>query len=142
MDGRFITLPIVSEKLIKNQLVNKCDIKESISNYLHLLLTSSFGECDFDETFGCEIWDMDFNNVISNNKLKYAISDSLLKSIKNKEKRLSNVEIVIEIEQQENSLKNKTRIKKRVFITTKGVIKKTNEQFEYREDFYIGPLSY
>jgi len=132
----------MSESLIKNQTVNKSDIKESISNYLHLLLISSFGECDFDETFGCEIWDMDFNNVVSNNKLKYAISDSLIKSIKEKEKRLSNIEVIIDIEQQENSLKNKTTIKKRVYVITKGVIRKTNEKFEYREDFYIGPLSY
>lgn len=142
MNGKFITLPITSENLIKNQIVEKCDIKESISNYLHLLLTSSFGECDFDTTFGCEIWDMDFNNVVSNNKLKYAISDSLIKSIKDKEKRLSNIEVIIEIEQQESSSKNKATIKKRVYVITRGVIRKTNEDFEYREDFYIGPLSY
>ncbi len=132
----------MSESLIKNQKFSKCNIEESISNYLHLLLTSSFGECDFDEEFGCEIWDMDFNNVVSNNKLKYAITDSLLKSIKSNEKRLSNVEVIIEIEQEENSTKNKTSIKKRVYVITKGVINKTNEAFEYRENFYIGPLSY
>ena len=50
--------------------------------------------------------------------------------------------MIIDIEQQENSLKNKTTIKKRVYVITKGVIRKTNEKFEYREDFSIGPLSY
>tara|TARA_R110000751_G_scaffold135_1_gene515 strand:+ start:6093 stop:6476 length:384 start_codon:yes stop_codon:yes gene_type:complete len=125
-----------------NKAHDKCSIKESISHSIHLLTTSYFGECTFDDTFGCSIWNVDFDNLSSVNKIKSVISDSLLESLKNHEKRLTNVYIDVSIKQEEITQKESSIVKKKVSLKIIGKVKKTNEDFMYKEYFYIGPLSY
>ena len=93
--------------------------------------------------FGCAIWEIDFDNLKSTNKLKSLIVDSLQESLKKHEKRLSNIKVEVKI-MQEEILNNDSinRIKKRIDLKVKGKVKKTNEVFSYVEYFYIGPLSY
>jgi len=143
MSSDFFSLPFNSKAIITNKEHNKCAIKESIAHFIHLLTTSYFGECTFDETFGCSIWDVDFDNLSSVNKIKSVIIDSLYDSIKSHEQRLSNVSIEVSIKQEEISVVNKNNmVKKKVSLRVKGKVKKTNEDFLYNEYFYIGPLSY
>lgn len=143
MQYKYYTLPLNATAFIKNKPVKVCSIQESIAGYIHLIMTTRFGECLFDTFFGCAVWNVDFNNVASDNKLRGIITDSLMKSLKYYEKRLSSLEIDVKIEQEEiNSKQTKSRIKKRVYILVNGVVKKTNENFNYNEHFYIAPLSY
>ena len=143
MNTSYFSLPFDVKRIISNSEHNKCTIKESIANYIHLLTTSYFGECTFDETFGCSIWDVDFDNLASVNKIKGIIGESLIESIKNHEKRLTNIGVEVKIKQEEiASQKSANNIKKKVSIKIKGVIRKTNENFLFNEHFFIGPLSY
>jgi len=143
MNTNYFSLPFDVKRIISNSEHNKCTIKESIANYIHLLTTSYFGECTFDDTFGCSVWDVDFDNLASVNKIKGIIGESLIESIKNHEKRLTKVAVDVMIRQEEVSdEKSANRIKKKVSIKIKGVIKKTNENFLFNEYFFIGPLSY
>lgn len=143
MQYKYYTLPLNAVSLIKNKPLVTCNIQDSIANYIHLIMTTRFGECNFDSFFGCAIWNVDFNNIASDNKLRVIISDSLIKSIKQYEKRLLRIEVQVDIEQEEvYNKQKKSRIKKRVYVLIKGVIKKTNEDFSYNEYFYIAPLSY
>ncbi len=143
MQKDYYVLPLNPSNFFSNKEHRVCKIKESIAHYVHLINTSHFGECSFDDTFGCSIWEIDFDNLKSTNKLRSLIVDSLLESIKRHEKRLSNVKVEVKIKQEEilnNDAIN--RIKKRIDIKVKGKVKKTNESFSYIEYFYIGPLSY
>ncbi len=143
MNSHFFTLPLNAEHIITNKEHNKCDIKESIARFIHLITTTYFGECTFDETFGCSIWDVDFDNLTSTNKIKTLITDSLFDSLKKHEKRLTKVDVNITIKQEEiNDVKASNIIKKKVSIKVTGKVKKTDEDFLYKEFFYIGPLSY
>ncbi len=143
MNSQFFTLPFNAEKIITNKEHKKCDIKESIAHFIHLINTSYFGECTFDETFGCSIWDVDFDNLTSTNRIKTLITDSLIDSLKKHEKRLTKVDVTIFIKQEEISdAKTSNIIKKKVSIKVAGKIRKTDEDFLYKEFFYIGPLSY
>lgn len=143
MQHKYYKLPLNATSFIKNRSVETASIEESIANYIHLIMTTRFGECNFDSSFGCAVWDVDFNNISSDNKLRVIVSDSLVKSLKKYETRLSNLEFDVNIEQEEINIKReKSRIKKSVHILVKGVVKKTNEDFSYREHFYIAPLSY
>lgn len=143
MQNQYYTIPISANDLIKDKDVRKCNINDSIANYLHLLLESHFGECHFDKHFGCAIWNVDFNNVANDSKLMTMIRQSLYESIEKYERRLSKVDINVTVHQEEQSKKGGiSKIKKQVSISLKGVIKKTNEEFKYNEDFFIGPLSY
>ncbi len=139
----YYKLPLNTFGIVKNKEIDTCDIKQSIIDFIHLITTSYFGECTFDESFGCSIWNIDFDNLSSTNKLRNTITESLVESIVLQEKRLTKVGIEVDIQQEE--FKNRgslNRIKKRVDIKVKGVISKTNEPFSCVENFYIAPLSF
>lgn len=141
--SKFYTIPLSTNDFITNKNHKNCDINQSIAQHIKLLNTSYFGECTFDKTFGCSIWDIDFDNLKNLNFLKEDIKKSLIESIKIHEKRLSKVTVDVKIKQEEIiEPKVSNRIKKRVSIKISGKIKKTNENFSYIEKFYIGPLSY
>lgn len=143
MRVKYFSLPFNTKQLIQNTQHKTCSIKESIAHYIHLITTSYFGECTFDDSFGCSIWDVDFDNLSSVNKVKSIISESLFNSLKRHEKRLTKVQIEIGIKQEEiATTKDSSIVKKKVSIGIKGKVKKTNEDFVYREYFYIGPLSF
>ena len=143
MITNYFTLPFNPKSIITNKEHKKCSIKESISHFIHLVTTSYFGECTFDDTFGCSIWDVDFDNLSSVNKVKNLISDSLFDSLKRHEKRLTNINIEVKIKQEEVSTgKHGVLVKKKVSLKINGKVKKTDEDFLYKEYFYIGPLSY
>ncbi|MCW5518541.1 GPW/gp25 family protein [Aureitalea sp. L0-47] len=143
MKQKFYTLPLRAKNLTSRKGHDMCNLNQSIAHHIHLINTSSFGECSFDETFGCSIWLIDFDNLKSSNKLKSQIVESLHNSLQRHEKRLANIKIDVKIKQEElNSGVSANRIKKRIDIQVKGTVKKTNESFSYFEYFYIGPLSY
>ncbi|WP_346882972.1 GPW/gp25 family protein [uncultured Algibacter sp.] len=143
MNSRFFTIPLDTNKIISNKEHATCDMKESIAHFIHLITTAYFGECTFDDTFGCSIWDVDFDNLTSTNKIKTFITDSLFDSIKRHEKRLTQIDVHVVIKQAEIKTSTASNIiKKKVSIKVLGKVKKTDEDFLYNEFFYIGPLSY
>jgi len=144
MISSYYSLPLQTKKIVKNKDVEQCNIQQSIINFIHLITTSYMGECTFDESFGCSIWNVDFDNLTSTNRLRDIISDSLVESITSQEKRLSRVgvEVVIKQEEFRGGKANNTRVKKRVDIKIRGIISQTNESFSYVEKFYIAPLSF
>jgi len=139
MNNRYYTLPLKTINFITNAEHSRCNINESIAHHIHLVTTSYFGECSFDETYGCSIWNIDFDNLKSITNLKEAIIGSLYDSLKRHEKRLVNFSVNVRMKQEEI---NGNRMKKKVDILVKGKVKKTNEDFSYIEYFFIGPLSY
>ncbi len=144
MHTLYYDFPLDAKKLIQNKNIAKCDIKQSIANHLHLIMTTHFGECHFDKAYGCALWKVDFNNLANDSKLMTLLDESLFTSLKKYEPRLGNLEIVVEIEQKDLStgLITSAQIKKHVIITIAAIVKKTNEHIEFEERFYIAPLSY
>jgi hypothetical protein len=141
--NNYYSLPLNVKGLIGSKSHDICDLNESISHYLHLINTSYFGECTFDESFGCSIWIIDFDNLKSSKKLTGLIQDSLNESIKRHERRLNSVIVTVRMKQEElTGMEESNRIKRRVDITIKARVTKTSEAFSYLEYFYIGPLSY
>jgi len=118
----------------------RVSLQQSVMQHLHLLLTTAFGEFPGDEEFGCGIWDHDFDNVTSAHKLREIVRQSLLISIREKEKRLSRIRVDLLILQEE--VPGVHSIKKKVSVTVSGVLTETNEPFSFRDSFYVGPLSY
>jgi len=139
----YFTLPMSLDKVMRKEELPKCTLQQSVMQHLHLLLTTGFGEFPGDENFGCAIWDNEFDNVSSAHKVKEIIRQSLLQSIQQKEKRLSNIKVELTILQEElpeaGGIKS---IKKRIDIIVTGVLQSTNERLQFRDSFFVGPLSY
>ncbi len=143
MISSYYKIPLDTAKIVKNEDLEKSNIRQSLVSYIHLIATTYFGECTFDESFGCSIWNVDFDNLTSTSKLRHGVIDSIKEGILGQEKRLEQVEIIVKIKQEEiNTPGDIVRIKKRVDIRIDGVIKQTNESFSCLEQFYIAPLSY
>lgn len=143
MSTKYYTLPLNTNKLIRRETHDSCNLNQSISHHIHLINTSYFGECAFDESFGCSIWLVDFDNLKSTNRLKDFIQESLYEALSRHEKRLNALRVNVRIKQEELfGTVQINSIKKRIDIRIKGKVKRTNEDFSYVEYFYIGPLSY
>lgn len=144
MQLEYYSLPLLLDRVMNKQEHPKISLQQSVIQYLHLLTTTAFGEFPGDHDFGCSIWDYDFDNVTSAHKLKEIIRQSLLQAIQQHEKRLSNirVELMIFQEEMQERAKAGSRVKKRIDISITGILQSTNEKLNFKDSFFIGPLSY
>lgn len=143
MNGFYYNIPINFKEIIEKKEASKTNLEQSIAQYINLTLTTSFGECKFDELYGCNIWEMDFDILAKTNVLKYQIQNDVKETLHLHEKRLELKDVTVEInEAQSSSYNNAMRMKKKVFVLVDGFVKKTNRPFKFKLDFFVGPLSY
>ena len=141
--ANYLEIPVPVAKIIEQKDVRRIDLKESIQNMIHLITVTSYNEVKHEPFFGTEISEYDFENIYNTHSLKDQLKKSILNSIRNNEKRLTNVNIELQIDQVEIStrIQNK-RIKTQINMIVNVVIDKTNEPLRHQETFFIGPLSY
>ena len=119
----------------------KCSLHDSVAGMVHLIAITYFGECKHDESFGCEIWEHDFENISNAQKHREKLINSIRNTIKKQEKRLGDISVDIQIEQIDYTMFQR-RIKSRITLHVKGRLVSTNEPFSHDDEFFIGPLSY
>ena len=139
----YLKIPLQLKAVMEGSELPTCSMAESIRKNLELIITTRFGEHRSDESFGCEIWDLDFELIVSARLWEEKLRQSLLKSITSHEGRLASVEIQVAITNSEkfNVLKQFTEIKKRVDIIVSGVVHKTGEAFSFQTNMFLSPLS-
>lgn len=130
------------EAIVNKKDAHKISIDNSISQQIFLISTTALGECKFDETFGTEIWEMDFDLLKTDNSLKEFIVSSMKKAIVMHEKRLLLEDVEVSVKDHNLGTIGKRRMKKRVVISVKGQILETNRPFLFQNSFFVGPLSY
>ncbi|WP_462267409.1 GPW/gp25 family protein [Mucilaginibacter sp.] len=119
------------------------DIGASVSQHIELIIFTRYGEHRYMPEFGCEIWDLDFELIISESIWEEKLRQSLLRTIDKYEQRIYNVQIEVNIEEVNKfyPLRNISEIKKRVKITVTGIIHKTGEHYTFSTALYLSPLS-
>jgi len=142
MRGVYYKIPMDFEAVINKKDAEKISIDNSISQQIFLISTTALGECKFDETFGTEIWEMDFDLLKTDNSLKEFIVNSMKKSIVMHEKRLLLEDVEVSVKDHNLGTIGKRRMKKRVVISVKGQVLETNRPFLFQNSFFVGPLSY
>lgn len=136
----YYTLPLRLDDIIARKPHPVCPLRSSIAQHLYLILTTHFGESRYDHTFGCLIWEQDFE-ILVNIKWKDNIRLSLEEAIGAYEKRLTRVKVKVDADEFEYISDDRTWIKKRLSIWINGSLIKTNEKFEFLEHIYISPMS-
>ena len=142
MKGIYYKIPMDFSAITNKKDAEKISIDNSISQQIFLISTTALGECKFDETFGTEIWEMDFDLLKTDNTLKEFIITSMKKSIQMHEKRLLLEDVEVSIKDHNLGTLGKSRMKKRVIIAVKGQVLETNRPFLFQNSFFVGPLSY
>lgn len=142
MKGMYYKIPIDFELVMYKKDAEKISIDNSIAQQIFLIATTSLGECKFDESFGSEIWEMDFDLLKSDNMLREFITNALQKAISMHEKRLQLGDVEVLVQDQSIGRSEKKRMKKRINIIVKGLVLETNRPFLFQNSFFVGPLSY
>lgn len=127
----------------QGQDLDKQDVGASISQYIELIIFTRYGEHRFMPDFGCEIWDLDFELIISESMWEEKLRQSLLRSITRYEQRIYNVQIEVHIKEVNKfyPLRNVTEIKKKVEIIVKGKMQQTGENYSFNISLFLSPLS-
>ncbi len=136
----FYTLPLRLDGIIEKKHHPSCTLQESIAQNLYLLITTSFNELRYDYSYGCSIWEQDFE-ILANTKWKDMLSNSLEGTIRTHEGRLSNTKVNLDIEEYRYTIKDTVRIKRKLVIRITGYTSRTNEKFEFAEQIFIAPFS-
>ncbi|SDQ16981.1 Gene 25-like lysozyme [Chryseobacterium soldanellicola] len=142
MKGIYYKIPVDFGAITERKDTEKISIDNSIAQQIFLIATTSLGECKFDESFGSEIWEMDFDLLKSDNILKEFIGNSLKKAVVIHEKRLELKDVDVLINDHNIGTSGKKRMKKQVHISVKGLVLETNRPFLFQSSFFVGPLSY
>ncbi len=139
----YYKIPLQLATVTEGNDLPTCDLTHSVSKNLALIIMTKFGEHRSDPSFGCEIWDLDFELIISENLWEEKLRQSLLRSITTHEHRLSGVDLAVEITEIEkfHLFKQYTEIKKRVDIRLTGTLHKTGELFKFSTNLFLSPLA-
>lgn len=139
----YYKIPLQLAGLMEGNELPTCDMHDSISKNLQLIIMTKFGEHRSDPTFGCEIWDLDFELIVNENKWEEKLRQSLLQSITNHEHRISEVQLSVNITEVAKAglFKRREETKKRVDIHLTATVHKTGESFSFRNSLFLSPLS-
>jgi phage baseplate assembly protein W len=138
-------LPIRFNALMQaNKDLPTCDLKKSIAQNINLIITSKYNEHRFDQSYGCEIWDMDFELILNENAWRDKISKSVIQSLKKHERRLDNIDANVEIKEEEfiNKTNGNKGIRKKISVYANGTIRETGDPFNFSTYLYLGPISF
>jgi len=141
MEHSFYKLPLRLDQIIQKIKQATCTLKHSIAQNLHLIISTYRGEAAYSDQFGCSLWDEEFN-IQLNFRWKENLCDSLKQAVVQFEKRLQLQEVKVVMQEQNELLeKGNLRVRKCLHIEIKGIIKKTNEPFHFRDSIFISPLA-
>ena len=139
--NEFYTIPLQLGKVTRKKEIPKCGLPDSVAQMIHLIVTTGFGECKYNPSFGCEIWEKDFENIVNSQLYRENLRKSIQYTIEKQEPRLTGIRVDIQMEQVDYRMFNR-RTKSRIRIRITGMLTKTNEPFTFSDQFFIGPLSY
>ena len=83
MKQKYYKLPVRLEKLFEGDIrqLERCSELESIDQHIELLLTTCPGEHRFDPKYGCRIWELDFERIVSTEQWKELFTGYVMQAI-------------------------------------------------------------
>ncbi len=142
--SKLYQMPLKFDKLMeRNQELTPCNLYASIAQNIFLIISSKFQEHRFDSSFGCELWDRDFELITNPLVWQEEVSRSIYKSLSKYEPRLEriDVDIILTEEPYQHPTTRVRSIKKRITINVKGIIKATGEEFACAPQLFLSPIS-
>ena len=119
-----------------------CGVGVSIAQVLHLLLHTHYGELRCDRSFGCKIWDMEFDRTVSNSHWMNQLCDSLEAAIRQHERRLKNPRVTVQLQPVEHRINPVPEEYQRLAtVTVNATLYETEEPFRFSTQLHLGQLS-
>ncbi|QDP84774.1 GPW/gp25 family protein [Chryseobacterium sp. SNU WT5] len=144
MDSSNYTLPFKPSLLMKeNGAIETCDIAESIAQNIMLLIITKKGENRYDDQYGNDVWNLEFDNGVSTAVWENVFIKSLKRQIADYEPRILSPEIKAHIIFVEHNYDTRefTEIKKKVKIAINAKLESTGEQYNFVTELFLSPMS-
>lgn len=144
MKQQYYKLPMDFSRLLENGggELEKCTEIESIDQHIELLLTTCPGEHRFDPEYGCRIWELDFERIVSADHWQNLCAEYVKASVTKYEKRITNIAVSVTIKEVvREEMRENSMIRKRVDVTISGNHRATNEPCNFGYKLFLAPLS-
>ena len=119
-----------------------CGVGVSIAQMLHLLLHTRYGELRSDRSFGCRIWDLEFDHSISHSHWITHLCESLEEAIRQHEPRLKAPRVSVQLQKVEQPIQPLPEDYQRLaIVTVQATLGETEEPFRFSTKLHLGQLS-
>ncbi len=128
----------------KNPKLPKVKLEESVRRHLYLILITRFGEYRCDPSYGCQLWEHDFENLKALDDKKHTFENSIKTLLARHEPRLMETLVSIDIKEPDikDPLKLTQKLRKRIEIKIRGRLAETNQPFEPKPFvIYFSPVA-
>ena len=106
-----------------------------------LLIVSHYGEVTGKESYGSEIWELEFSQLVKISDWENKVQESLAQAISRYEQRLDDVDVSVVLSEINVDDKKNVHVRRKAQITVKGKIRTTDQPFYFSTLVYISPLS-
>lgn len=139
MSSSYYRLPLDLTGILERQHLPRCSAQESIAQHVYLMLITHFGESRYEPEFGCQVWEQDFE-ALTTMRWKDNVQQSIEQAIRDFEPRLVRAQAQVDVVDFE--LKNvHQRIRKRLNVTVRASLYRTDEPFNFQASLFVAPLS-
>ena len=127
----------------ENGAIETCDIAESIAQNIMLLIITKKGENRYDDQYGNDVWNLEFDNGVSSSVWENIFIKSLKRQIADYEPRIVYPQIKAHIIFVEHNYDTRdfTEIKKKVKIAINAKLEATGEQYNFVTELFLSPMS-
>ena len=126
-----------------NDAEQSYNLGENIAQHIQLLITTKFGENRYDPYYGNEIWNLEFENSLTDAQWEERFRLSVNHSVNTYEPRLVNADATIHSELVEKvwPIKDYTEVKKKVTIIIRATLRDSGEKFSFKTELFLSPMS-
>lgn len=126
MSQEYLHLPL---SLVRGSL-SKLSLRESIYQFIGLIIESRLGSFPFDPAFGCRIWDAEYTYLSPTGKGD--IRSNIREAISSYERRLKDVSVNVK-----KSVVDRRRNRVCLVATVKGKFTENGEEISFSEDYFL-----
>ena len=116
-------LPLKFSDIFKKKELRQVSEFDSIGFNVRLILRSHYGENRFDYSYGCEVWERDFEVIENSSKWSKELSKSIRETLLKHEKRMQNTKVIVRISEEEFKADDKEesffRVKRKIEVKIK-----------------------
>lgn len=144
MHAKLYQMPLRFDVLMeRNKELPECNLGTSIAQNIFLIISSKYNEHRFDPSYGCEIWEKDFELITNPIKWQEEVNRSMVSSLSQHEVRLDRIAVDTVVTEQPhyNPATRVHSIKKKIIVNVRGTIRATGEPFAYSPQLFISPIS-
>lgn len=140
---RYLKLPLNLEDVTQQRDFRNCSLEQSIDQHIGLILITQFEEHRYDYSYGSEIWELDFSLIPSVSQWTDRLARSISNSLQTHEKRLFNIKVTIDLKEVDtiNPERSEYRLRKKILLTTAGLLTETREQRTFHHELFLSPVS-